>query len=123
MDWTVKDFAETNHPPVARLAHSQRLNAISGSRVVLSAAGSSDPDGHLLDYRWIYYPEPSTVPISSARTPFALQIEDADKSSAWFTAPRVSKPETIHIVLAVTDRGVPRLTRYQRVLVTVFPQP
>lgn len=121
MDWTVRPFAQANHPPVARLAHPQRLNAASGARVTLSAAGSSDPDGHPLDYRWIYYPEPSTVPISTARTPFALQIEDSDKPSAWFTAPTVAKPETIHIVLTVTDRGVPRLTRYQRVLVTVFP--
>jgi hypothetical protein len=38
-----------------------------------------------------------------------------------FTAPRVNKPETIHIVLAVTDTGKPALTRYQRVIVTVYP--
>jgi hypothetical protein len=34
MDWTIKPYAEANHPPVARLAHSDRLtaNPVTGSR-------------------------------------------------------------------------------------------
>jgi hypothetical protein len=28
---------------------------------------------------------------------------------------------TMHIILAVTDHGTPRLTRYRRVIVTVAP--
>jgi hypothetical protein len=28
---------------------------------------------------------------------------------------------TMHIILAVTDHGTPRLTRYQRAIVTVAP--
>jgi len=64
--------------------------------------------------------------MSSARTGQPLKIEDADKSAAWFTAPaapasRVLRSGTMHIILAVTDRGSPPLTRYQRVLVTVAP--
>ncbi|WP_373550289.1 hypothetical protein [Haliscomenobacter sp.] len=38
-------------------------------------------------------------------------------SHQWFC-----EPETLHIILAVTDNGVPALTRYQRVIVTVFPK-
>jgi hypothetical protein len=121
MDWTIKPFAEANHPPVAKLNHADRLSARTGERVNLSAEGSSDPDGNALSYEWIYYGEPSTIPISNSRTPAALLIEDAAKKEAWFTAPAVAKPETIHIVLAVTDNGVPRLTRYRRVIVTVYP--
>ena len=36
---------------------------------------------------------------------------------------RVMEPGTgtMHIILAVTDQGSPRLTRYQRVIVTVVP--
>jgi len=116
MDWSVKPYAEANHPPVARLAHSNRLGARSDERVRLSAKGSSDPDGDALDCRWIYYPEPGTY--ASSRL---LAIEGADACEASFVAPKVSKPETIHIVLAVTDRGAPPLTRYQRVIVTVYP--
>ncbi|MBI4890940.1 MAG: DUF1593 domain-containing protein [Acidobacteria bacterium] len=122
MDWTIKPFAAANHPPAAALNHSDRLTARSGERVRLSAEGSSDPDNNTLSYQWIYYPEPSTVPISNSRTPLALVIEDLDKPLASFTAPNVAKPETIHIVLAVTDNGTPRLTRYRRVIITVLPQ-
>lgn len=44
------------------------------------------------------------------------------EASAWLTAPaKVTKPGTIHIILAVTDQGTPPLTRYQRVIITVNP--
>jgi len=121
MDWTIQPFAAANHPPVANLNHPARLSAQSGERVNLSAAGSTDPDGNSLSYEWIYYGEPSTVPVSNSRTPAALAIENAGQAEAWFTAPKVAKPETVHIVLAVTDNGAPPLTRYRRVIVTIFP--
>lgn len=116
MDWTIKSYQEVNHPPVAKLAHPNRLRAKSGERVSLSAEGSSDPDRDLLSYQWIYYPEPGTY-ASSRR----LAINDSDSIRAHFTAPKVTKPETIHVILAVTDHGAPPLTRYQRVIVTVYP--
>ena len=59
--------------------------------------------------------------LSSGRTGAPLKIEDATSVNAWCTAPKVSKPETMHIILAVTDRGEPALTRYQRVVVTIQP--
>ena len=121
MDWTVKPFAEANHPPIAKLDHAPNLTARSGERVSLSALASSDPDGDTLRYSWTYYPEPSTLRVSNARTPLAIAIENADKPQASFTAPTVSAPQTIHIILAVTDSGLPTLTRYQRVIVTVTP--
>ena len=37
----------------------------------------------------------------------------------YVVAPKVSKPETLHFILAVTDKGTPALTRYKRVIVTV----
>jgi hypothetical protein len=37
------------------------------------------------------------------------------------TAPKVDKPETLHFILQVTDKGTPSLTRYKRVIVTVEP--
>jgi hypothetical protein len=121
MDWTIKPYAEANHPPVAKLAHASRLNAKSGERVNLSAAGSTDPDGNALSYEWIYYGEPGTFVISNSRTGAPLKIEDANKVNAWFTAPKVTKPATMHVILAVTDQGTPALTRYQRVIITLYP--
>lgn len=116
MDWTIKPYKQANHPPVAKLAHADRLTARSGERVRLSAEGSTDPDGDALTYQWIYYPEPGTY--ASGRL---LAIEGATQREAHFIAPKVTRPETIHIVLAVTDQGQPPLTRYRRVIVTVYP--
>ncbi|MFN8003420.1 MAG: hypothetical protein U0X75_20670 [Acidobacteriota bacterium] len=63
----------------------------------MSAAGSTDPDGNALSYEWIYYGEPGTFVISNGRTGAPFKIEDANKSEAWLTAPKVTKPETMHI--------------------------
>lgn len=121
MDWTVKPYAEANHPPVAKLAHADRLKAKSGESVTLSAKGSRDPDGNALSYQWIYYGEPGTLVLSSGRTGAPLVIDNANAETATFIAPKVDKPETMHIVLAVTDHGTPALTRYQRVIITIYP--
>ena len=37
-------------------------------------------------------------------------------------APDVSKSETMHFILKVTDKGTPPITRYKRVIVTVEPK-
>jgi hypothetical protein len=121
MDWTIRARGEANHPPVAKLDHANRLSAKAGARVALSARGSSDPDGHSLTYEWFYYGEPGTLAISNSRTGAPLLIDNSNQAEASFAAPKVAKPETLHIVLVVTDNGTPKLTRYQRVIVTVYP--
>ncbi len=123
MDWTIKSYKEANHPPVPKLGHSARLTAKRGQRVDLSAEGTTDPDGDAVSYLWFYYNEAGTFPLSSARSGQPLEIANFDQPKAWFTVPtsRVMPPGTgdMHIILAVTDHGSPRLTRYQRVIVTV----
>jgi len=123
MDWTVKPREGANHPPVARLAHADRLVAKPGARVELSAEGSSDPDGDTLSYDWFCYGEAGTFATSSARTGQPIAISDHDRPKAWFEVPvkRVLRHGTLHIILAVTDHGTPRLTRYRRVIVEVKP--
>ena len=71
----------------------------------------------------VLLPEPGTFATSNARSGDPVKIEDADKPNAWFFVPtnRVLRNGTMHIILAVTDRGTPPLTRYQRVIVTVSP--
>lgn len=121
MDWTIKPYAQANHPPTPVLEHSSYLVAKRGERVDLSAIRSSDPDGHKLSYHWFYYKEAGTFTVSSARSGQPLDIKAFDQPQAWFTVPtkRVLRNGTMHIILAVTDHGTPRLTRYQRVLVEI----
>lgn len=123
MDWTIKPFAEANHPPIPKLAIPDRIETRPGGRVDLDARGSSDPDGDALTYQWFYYGEPGSFTVSSARSGAPLAIENADQPRASFTVPtsRVLRNGTMHIILAVTDEGTPRLTRYRRVIVDVKP--
>lgn len=113
--WTTQPWAKANHPPVARLAHPDRLTVKAGESFILDAAGSTDPDGDSLSYLWINYPE-----AGSLKTPIAAQ-----GAGNWrrvrFQAPTVTKPETSHFILALTDKGEPSLTRYRRVIVTIEP--
>lgn len=120
MDWCVKEPKEANHPPVARLAHPSELDVRYGDTVTLSAEGSSDPDGDALTYRWFLYREAGSY---MGRA----ELHGADQRDARITIPRVSWREglrhdgakTLHVILEVTDRGEPALTRYQRTVLTI----
>lgn len=122
MSWTVtRDYAGANHPPIVKILR-QSLVAAPGDRVDLSV-DATDPDRDALSYRWFHYGEIGTFTLSSGRTGAPLAFVDADKPNASFTVPdRVGRLGTLHVIVAVTDRGVPPLTRYGRVLVTVGPK-
>lgn len=121
MDWTVKSYKDANHPPVARLGHPDRLTAKGGETIQLSAAGTTDPDGDRLEYRWFHYPEPGGFTVSSARVGVPIEIVTDAAGAANVTIPtlRVLRNGTLHLILAVTDTGTPSLTRYRRVIVNV----
>jgi hypothetical protein len=116
IDWSIKAYADANHPPLAKLAHANELTISAGDTVRLNASPSSDPDQQQLSFEWIYYRE-----VGSYESRSAIKILNAKNMVASFVAPKVSTPETIHVILAVTDNGTPALTRYQRVVVTVVP--
>ena len=114
LDWCVKGPGEANHPPEARVKGPLRRTVKAGSRVELDGSGSRDPDGDGLAHRWFAYLEAGTFEGTIA-------IEGADSPTANFVAPSVSSAQTIHVLLAVTDRGAPPLARYRRVVFTVEP--
>jgi hypothetical protein len=114
MDWCVQPYNKANHPPIAQLAHNNELLVKQGEMVNLNGSKSSDPDKNKLSYNWIYYPEVGNFNGK-------IEIENPDNAIATFKAPRVDQTTSIHIILQVTDDGLPALTRYQRVLVTVIP--
>ena len=112
-DWCVKSYEEANHPPVVVLGHAADLKAQLGTTVKLSAQGTSDPDGDKLSYHWWQYEEADTYKGT-------IEIHNAGQQDASFTIPNNSgNGETIHIICEVTDDGIPPLTRYQRVVLTV----
>jgi len=115
MDWSTKAYKDANHPPVVKIAHADRLRVKAGQRFVLSALGSSDPDGDSLSYYWFHYPEIGgwTTTIPSGISPNIVTVD--------FTAPMVTQAREAHFIVAVTDKGAPPLTRYRRVIVTIEP--
>ena len=115
MDWSIKAYKDANHPPVANLASPAHMTVKSGQRFVLSAVGSTDPDGDSLSYYWFRYPEIGgwSSAVASGISP---NIHTVD-----FTAPTVNAPRAAHFIVAVTDKGSPPLTRYARVIVTIEP--
>ncbi|MCX6237971.1 MAG: DUF1593 domain-containing protein [Bacteroidia bacterium] len=123
MDWTILPIKKANHPPVVKIDQGMQLVVKQGERVKLSTKNSSDPDRDALSYNWFCYSEAGTFPVSSASSGQPIEIKNFDQPEAWFDVPvkRVMPPGvgTIHIILAVTDHGSPRLTRYQRIIVTV----
>lgn len=103
MDWCVRDYAEANHPPAARLAGELRRTVRAGDVVQLDARPSSDPDKQDLRYAWRYYAEAGTY-----RGP-AIALDVQRDGRASFKAPEVDAPQTVHVILIVTDDGDPPL--------------
>jgi hypothetical protein len=150
MDWTVKSVADANHNPVVVLNGNAGkapllVDAVVGTPLTMDAAGTRDPDGNALTYRWFFYPEAGTgipgqpvfagglVPVGGGGTPDQGGIPSAPEGGPRDPAPRVTLASadtaratvtpriagTAHIILAVEDNGAPSLTSYRRVIVTI----
>ncbi len=125
MDWTIKSYEEANHPPEPKLNHPEYIIAKPGERIELDASPTTDPDGDAVSYEWFVYAEAGTLGLSNSATGVMLDIKNFDQPKAWFNVKtsRVMPPNTgtMHIILAVTDHGTPRLTRYKRIIIDVQP--
>src|SRR5690606_2446650 len=115
MDWCQVSYEQANHPPVTVSNQPQRITVKSGQGFSLDASGSFDPDGDNLSFLWFHYPE-----AGSYRKPIHVGTENL--KAHWVTAPEVTKEETAHFILRVTDKGTPSLSRYQRIIVTILPK-
>ncbi len=111
-NWCIKNYKEANHAPVVKLNHPNNLMAVAGEKVKLSGA-ATDPDGNAVSYKWWQYGEVDSYGGK-------IDIRDAENKNASFTVPATAKPgDSIHIILEVTDAGLPPLTRYQRVIIKI----
>lgn len=115
MDWCTKSYEEANHPPVLVLSGPEEITVKSGEGIGLDASNSYDPDGDNLSFLWFSYPEAGSYKKKI--------ITDAQNSHGlWVVAPEVEKKETAHIILRVTDKGSPQLSRYKRIIATILPK-
>jgi hypothetical protein len=149
MDWTIKGPREANHNPIVIVNGRQgkapiTIDAARGMPFVLDAAGTRDPDGNALTYKWWFYPEAGTgipdrpvvtggfaaifggtpgeggipsAPEGGLPEPIPRVTLEGDSTARVTVTPRVAG--TAHIILAVEDDGAPSLTSYRRVIVTI----
>ncbi len=116
MCWATHTYRECNHPPVPVLNMPDEITVDSGAEFFLDATGSSDPDGDSLSYYWFQYKEAGD-PHAGIDFGFAAR----NQKRLAVTAPNVDAPATAHIILKLTDKGTPSLTRYKRVTVHILP--
>jgi hypothetical protein len=150
MIWTIVGPAEANHnPEVVVNGQTGRgpvtMDAIADVPGLLDAAGTRDPDGHALTYRWFVYDEagagiPGTPRVMPEPRPAAPPSQDGIPSApaggpparpprvdlANATEPRATITPRVagvaHVILAVEDAGTPSLTSYRRVILRIAPR-
>ena len=151
LDWTTRSVGAANHNPEVVVNGKPgkapvEVSVTAGIPVTLDAAGTRDPDGDALTYRWFFYPEAGTgIPdrpvVTRTRRPLpggqagAGGMPSAPEGGPPQPPPRITLendtmprvtltprvPGTAHVVLAVEDDGSPSLTAYRRVILTIAP--
>lgn len=148
LQWCVSPkYNQANHKPIIEVPSGLDLTVHSGDTVRLSAL-VSDPDpvdvdalwkarGEMLMQKGITKEQVAAIPekysqqwrVAWYQYPSGTYKDNIDlifgaetDPQAWFVAPEVSEPKTIHVILEAYDMTTPRLTSYARYIVTVKPQ-
>lgn len=110
-DWCVTDFEEANHAPIVNVDGELTREVNPGETVAL-AATAIDPDGDELVFQWWQYSE-----ADSASATVSIAGHDSP-GEAGFIVPH-EPGKQIHIILEVTDAGIPPLASYQRIVCNI----
>ncbi|WP_143873266.1 DUF1593 domain-containing protein [Catenovulum sediminis] len=118
MDWTITpQYEDANHHPhaVVNGIKSEKvvyLTAKAGDSILLSASGSSDPDGDKIQYSWELYKEASSDNSDVA-------ILQPSNVNTQLMIPTDAKGKDIHIILTIVDDGEPNLYAHRRIVISV----
>jgi hypothetical protein len=111
-DWCIKDFKDANHAPKISVKGANNKTVKTGQKITLKAA-AIDLDKNKVTFSFWQYAEVGTslekvkiTPING--TTASIEITESAKTG-----------DTIHIIVEGKDDGVPSLTRYQRVVLSV----
>ena len=111
------DYKAANHHPVAVVGKDRSLNSVhvtckAGKTIVLNASKSSDPDGDTLTFDWSIYREASGYQGD-------VTIIEKDQNRCRVMVPADARGKDCHVILQVTDAGIPALTSYRRVILNI----
>lgn len=109
-DWCIKDFNGANHAPKVSVSN-RNLLVNKGQKISLKPS-VSDPDGHQVSLRFWQYKE-----VGTCKDEVLIKQKG---HTAEITLPASAKSgDTIHIIVEAEDGGLPALTRYCRVVLTL----
>jgi hypothetical protein len=112
-DWCVADsFSKANHQPVAAVKGETVRNVLPGEKVVLDGSPSTDPDKNSLSYNWWHYYE-----ADNAEGKLEIKKNNS-RDKASFVVPN-EPGKQLHVILEITDNGVPELKSYQRIIFNI----
>lgn len=122
MRWCHTTYREANHTPVIKVVYAgneilaDEVTVKGGSVISLDATHSTDPDGDALNMYWFQYTEVGSCKESLLGThaPNEQYLHD-------LVVAKVKKPETLHLILQVTDNGTPAMTAYKRIIFNIKP--
>jgi len=112
MDWA-KDGSGNRNPILVVNNDSTcsvlTVKPLQGTSMIIDAAGSYDPDGNTLSFKWWFMPCAGTW-----KQP--ITIADASSARTSVSVPSGSAGMNFHLVCEVTDNGSPALTSYRRII-------
>jgi len=117
LKWCVEPFDNANHNPVIVVngisgKQALEIKADGEEKLTFKTTGTYDPDGDSLSFCWFFYNEISNTDCMSVDY-------CADGSYCSIVIPPHQAGRTIHLILEVTDNGIPSLTSYKRIVIHV----
>jgi hypothetical protein len=112
LKWSVTaKYSDANHEPIVKVEGPLNVLASAGEKIRLNSK-VSDPDGDAVSVRWWQF--------RTGSYPGKVVISDPGNEKTQILIPGDAEDgQTIHIILEATDNGIPLLTRYQRIIITV----
>lgn len=141
--WTLTpEVQQANHAPVVLVNGGSAgpepllLEAEADSELTLDASETYDPDGDELEFSWFHYKDVTAthwgVDEEVADIKFQSNASDRPNSIVTvrlpppekcaietFSGEPLEKGQVMHLILSVTDLGIPRLTTYKRIVVQI----
>lgn len=109
LNWCISSYEDANHHPVVIIDGELDRIVSPGETIFLSASKTYDPDGDTLSFSWWQYYDADSV---STR----IDIKNpSSQNEANFIIPNEIGKD-IHIILEVTDNGIPNLKSYARLI-------
>jgi hypothetical protein len=112
MDWAQSGSGNRN--PVVVLDGDSEMGVVTkapvpGSKVMLDASKTFDPDGDGLKFSW-------WVQADAGSYPGKVNIANSTTSIATVEVPADSAGKTVHVIVEVVDDGAHNLTAYRRII-------